>query len=216
MMDVAVIGLHNGRRPPDFGEPAGMAQNGDGQKRPQDGIDGDQLRRLRLEHGLSVRQLSVRSSVSPSMLSQMERGLTTPSLQTLKRIAEALGVSMFQILPDESPAAEASLVVRADSRRRVVLHEDQLVYDLLSPNTKGQLEVWSGRMDGGQAGPVSAHQSEEFILVMSGQMEITLGVKSYVLGPGDSIQYDGTIAHSIRACGTEQLHFISALTPPTL
>lgn len=193
-----------------------MARNGDGRERPRQGIDGEQLRRLRLEHGLSVRVLSARSGVSPSMISQLERGLTTPSLQTLKRVAEALGISMFQLLPDQSPSAEANLVVRADRRRRVVLHEDQLVYDLLSPNTKGRLEVWSGRMEGGQAGPVSIHDSEEFIIVLSGQMEITLGGKSYVLGPGDSIQYDGTVGHSIRACGTDQLHFISALTPPTL
>jgi quercetin dioxygenase-like cupin family protein len=71
-------------------------------------------------------------------------------------------------------------------------------------------------MEGGQAGPVSIHDSEEFIVVLSGQMEITLGGTSYVLGPGDSIQYDGTVGHSLRAWGTDQLHFISALTPPTL
>lgn len=117
------------------------------------------------------------------MVSQLERGPTTPSLQTLKRVAEALGVSMLQILPDQSPSAEANLVVRADRQRRVVRHEDQLLYDLLSPTTKGRLEVWSGRMEGAQAGPVSIHDSEEFIVVLSGQMEITLGGRSYVLGP---------------------------------
>src|SRR5258708_12424468 len=69
----------------------------------------------------------------PSMVSQLERGPTTPSLQTLKRVAEALGVSMLQILPDQSPSAEANLVVLPAPHPPALRHQHHLLYHLLSP-----------------------------------------------------------------------------------
>ena len=179
-------------------------------------FDGGILRRLRKEAGLSLRQLAMQTEVSASLLSQLERGVTTPSIGTLKKLAEVLQVSVFHLMPGEEQGKHG--VVRANRRRRLVLEHDELKYELLSPHTRGRLEVWHGRLaPGASAGSEeSTHPSEEFILVLHGEMEITIGGDAYLLKPGDSIQYDGRQPHGIQCIGTQNLEFISALTPPTL
>ena len=91
-------------------------------------------------------------------------------------------------------------------------------YELLSPDTKRRLEVWLGSLGPGvtSGDEPSVHASEEFILVLSGQMEIEIGAQRETLGPGDAIQYDGSEPHKIWNRGDEPLRFVSALTPPTL
>lgn len=176
---------------------------------------GERLRSLRGERGLSLRELAERSDVSASLLSQLERDITNPSVDTIYRVAHGLGISIFALLRD---APAAATVVRADRRRRLVISDGALSYELLSPDTTGQLEVWMGRMApltemGNEA---SMHPSEEFILVLEGAMEIVIDAENHRLEPGDSIQYDGNHPHRIASIGDAALTFLSALTPPTL
>jgi len=109
-------------------------------------------------------------------------------------------------------------VVRSDRRRKLILQEGDLDYELLSPDAKRKLEVWFGRLEpGASSGPEPAtHESEEFIFVLQGQLQIEFGAIAHQLGPGDAIQYDGNQPHLISNPGPGRLEFISALTPPTL
>ena len=179
------------------------------------GIDGNRLRELRRQGGQTLRDLAAKTDLSVSLLSQLERGTTSPSISSLKRIAAALGVSIFQLLDEEAPAQS---VVRSDRRRKLILQEGDLDYELLSPDAKRKLEVWFGRLEpGASSGPEPAtHESEEFIFVLQGQLRIEFGAVSHQLGPGDAIQYDGNQPHLISNPGPGRLEFISALTPPTL
>ena len=179
------------------------------------GIDGTRLREERVGAGLTLRDLAAKTELSVSLLSQLERGATSPSIHSLKRIAGALHVSIFQLLAGDGPA---QVVVRADRRRKVILQEGDLDYELLSPDTKRKLEVWLGRLEpGASSGPEPAtHESEEFIVVLQGQLRIEFGTIVHELGPGDAIQYDGNQPHLISNPGPGRLEFISALTPPTL
>ncbi len=181
----------------------------------REGIDGTRLRDERVSAGLTLRELAAKTELSVSLLSQLERGTTSPSIHSLKRIAGALGVSIFQLLAEESPA---QFVVRADRRRKVVLQAGDLDYELLSPDAKRKLEIWLGRLEpGASSGPEpAAHDSEEFIFVLNGQLRIEFGAIAHELGPGDAIQYDGNQPHLISNPGPGQLEFLSALTPPTL
>ena len=179
------------------------------------GIDGTRLREERVSAGLTLRDLAAKTELSVSLLSQLERGATTPSIHSLKRIAHALSVSIFQLLAGGTPA---QFVVRADRRRKVILQEGDLDYELLSPDAKRKLEVWFGRLEpGASSGPEpAAHESEEFIFVLQGQLRIEFGSVVHELGTGDAIQYDGNQPHLISNPGPGRLEFISALTPPTL
>lgn len=180
-----------------------------------EGIDGKRLRILREEQEWTLRELAERTGLSASLISQLERGVTSPSLQSVRRLAEALNVSIFQLLA-EGPQSYS--YVRADRRRKLVIQHGEISYELLSPDTKRRLEVWLGALEPGASSgdDPSVHFSEEFILVLSGQMEIEIGDQRQVLGPGDAIQYDGSQPHKIWNRGDEALRFVSALTPPTL
>jgi transcriptional regulator with XRE-family HTH domain len=188
---------------------------GDSSSQARGGIDGTRLRDERVGAGLTLRDLAAKTELSVSLLSQLERGTTSPSIHSLKRIASALGVSIFQLLAEDSPA---QFVVRAARRRKVLLQEGDLDYELLSPDAKRKLEVWLGRLEpGASSGPEpAAHDSEEFIFVLHGRLRIEFGAITHELGPGDAIQYDGNQPHMISNAGPGQLEFISALTPPTL
>jgi transcriptional regulator with XRE-family HTH domain len=182
------------------------------------GIDGRRLRQLRFERGLSLKELAAKASVSASLVSQLERGVTSPSISSLKRLATALDVSIFELL-DEGDGRHT--VVRAGRRRTITLRHGEIVYELLSPTTEMKLEVWMGNLSGARhddesESEPSVHMSEEFILVMDGTMDIEVAGRPYRLRAGDSIQYDGNQPHTIRNAGDSDLRFLSALTPPTL
>lgn len=178
---------------------------------------GERVRRLRTERGMSLRDLAASSGVSASLLSQLERDRTNPSLATMQRIAQSLGTSLFTLLPDDA-AQPAVAVVRPDKRRKLVIQQGELRYELLSPDTNRQMEVWMGRLEPGaeMGAELYSHASEEFVLVFRGKMQLYLGDGVFQLEEGDSIQYDGNTPHRITNLSDEELMFLSALTPPTL
>lgn len=177
---------------------------------------GARVRRLRTERGMSLRDLATASGVSASLLSQLERDLANPSISTLQRVAQSLHVSIFALLPEDGDPT--AIVVRPDDRRKLVIQDGQIRYELLSPDANRQMEVWMGRLEpgAGMGSDPSSHASEEFILVLGGRMELSLGGETHVLEEGAAIQYDGNIPHRIFNAGEEELEFLSALTPPTL
>lgn len=188
----------------------------------RESIPGNQIRQYRIQRGLSVRELAARAQVSPSLISQIENRRTDPSISSLRRIAEALDVSIFYLLDPDGHRRRNSqieeMIVRRGARRRVVLPEAGLEYELLCPDVDRQLEVWIGRLDVGQAtsDEPRGHGGEEVMLVLSGQMELQYGSETVVLGPEDSVYLSGPVPHRHRAIGDEPLVFLSALTPPVL
>ncbi len=77
----------------------------------------EQLKRLRTEKGLSQARLAARAEVDPSTVNQIERGAREASPATLRKLAHALDVSLFELLEDDSPKAEPSLFDAAERRR---------------------------------------------------------------------------------------------------
>ena len=91
---------------------------------------GGKLRERRKEQGLSLRELGEKAGVTASFLSQVENDQVSPSLNSLQSIATALGVPMFSLLND-TPGGN---VVRVDQRRKFKFEDDQISYDLLTPD----------------------------------------------------------------------------------
>ncbi|HLR85415.1 MAG TPA: helix-turn-helix transcriptional regulator, partial [Nocardioidaceae bacterium] len=90
---------------------------------------GGRIRRAREERGLSVRELASRSELSAGLVSQVERGLTDPSLHTLRVIAKVLNTPLFDFFSDSDPADVA--VVRADARMAIRSPHGALTYERL-------------------------------------------------------------------------------------
>ncbi|KKM11041.1 MerR family transcriptional regulator [Clostridiales bacterium PH28_bin88] len=174
---------------------------------------GDTIRRIRAEKNLSLRDLAEKTELTPSFLSQVERDLAEPSITSLRKIADALGVPIFYFLMDNE---KPSPVVRKNERKALKMPESHLLYELLSPDLNRSMEVWMGKLDPGAVScdiPLS-HPGEECIVVLEGSMEIQLGEDTYILENGDSIYYFGAVPHKLKSVGEKQLVFISCITPP--
>jgi transcriptional regulator with XRE-family HTH domain len=162
---------------------------------------------------LSLRELAERVGLTASFLSQIERNLASPSIESLRRISDALEVPVFHFLVEPDTK---SPVVRRDRRVQLKLPGSNLTYQLMSPDLNRKMEVFLAEREPGQEKitiPLR-QQTEEFIYVLQGQLEIQLGDEVYLLDPGDSTTFDGTLLRRLAARGDTTLRFISVITPP--
>jgi transcriptional regulator with XRE-family HTH domain len=163
--------------------------------------------------GLSLRELAKRVGLTASFLSQIERDLASPSIESLRKISDALEVPVFFFLVEPDTR---SPVVRRDERAQLKLPGSNLTYQLMTPDLNRKMEVFLAEKepDGENITIPLRQQTEELIYVLQGQLEIELGEDTYLLGPGDSAYFDGSILRRLAACGDTTLRFISVITPP--
>ena len=176
-------------------------------------ILGNRLKKRRTEMKFSLRALAEKTDLTASFLSQMERGLTNPSLKSLQRIATALNVPLLYFLADQS---NTSPVVRAGQRAKLELDNDTLSYELLSPNLAGKLEALMRVLKpGGEviARPLSL-ETEQIIFLLEGVLTVTLKNCEYILNAGDSIYFNGDDLTKLTCGGDCQARWISVITPP--
>jgi transcriptional regulator with XRE-family HTH domain len=174
-------------------------------------VVGHRVRSLREDQGLSLRELAVRSSVSAPMLSQVERGTTSPTLAVAEKIADGLGLTLSQLLRlDEAPPFE---IVRADARPQGA--EDGHSWEMLTADHPGQRVAVSRHRLEPRAAPGGApmHRagSREFALVERGPVTLELDGAAHALGTGDSVIFDADLAHRFRA-GDQPAVIVSVVT----
>ena len=176
---------------------------------------GERIHSRRKELNLSLRALAKEVDLTASFLSQLERGQADPSIRSLRKIANALGVPLIIFLADDT---HADPVVRRDARKRLQLPGSQVVCELLTPSIQRKMEVFVVTVDparGNIAKPLS-QPTEECILVLEGRLCVQLADQEYELEAGDSIYFDGASLRTISAQGDQDARFISALTPAVL
>ena len=100
---------------------------------------GEKITQYRKSKGLSIRELAKLADVTPSLLSQIERGLANPSVNSLKAIANALSTPLFTFFTSE--VVKEDLIVRGNNRKKVILPgEDNVIYEMLTPGLGDNLE----------------------------------------------------------------------------
>lgn len=180
---------------------------------------GPMIRELRKRRRLTLAGLALTTGLSVGHLSQVERGISTPTIRQLHNIAGAMGVTIGWFFHGEKTATEldGGIVVRADRRRRMAMGDVGIVDELLVPNLNGALELLSCTLEpGSSSGPEPyTHDGEEAGLVLSGRMELIVDDRSYVLGTGDSFAFKSTRPHRYGNCGTVPLTVVWAITPPS-
>lgn len=176
---------------------------------------GRTLQKARKENELTVGELSKRAKVAAGLISQLERGRGNPSFQTLSRLAEALALPLGHFLQGSTEPRQ--MVVRADQRKKLVLPEDHLVYELLTPGLRGSLEVLRTQVPAGWTNEDRpfAHPGEECVHLLSGSLQVTVGTEFFELGEGDSITYDCAVPHWWRNASAEVAVIIGSVTPPS-
>jgi transcriptional regulator with XRE-family HTH domain len=176
---------------------------------------GNRIKALREGMDLSLRDLAERSSVSAPMLSQVERGETSPTLSTAARIAGGLELSLSQLLRlDEGDGVS---VVRARDRllgRRARGHR----YEVLTPPLPGQRAEVSihtlapGAATGGPDDPpIHEAGSRETAVVTDGPLTLVCDGVSHELEEGDAVTFDADLPHHFENPGRKDARFLSVI-----
>lgn len=155
--------------------------------------EGLKLKRIRQEKSLSLQQLSEKSGVSVSMLSQIERMKADPTMTTLIKICKGLNITITSLFEDNN---EEQFIVRKDKRKTIMLPNSKVKYQLLSTSTRGNLEMLLVELAPGQEDRQRiTHYGEESGFIVKGELTIMLGEEEYILCEGDSIHFNSTIPH---------------------
>jgi transcriptional regulator with XRE-family HTH domain len=172
------------------------------------------IRSLRQRQKLTLSDVASATGVSVSLLSQVERGKTDPSLDTLRDIADALGTTPFQLLAGGVPR---SRLVRMDQRPRLALPTSDIAFELLSHSLEGTFEVmlWTLAANGSNPPEARGHVGEEALLILSGHARFELGDEVFELSEGDFITYEGRLPHRMTSLGGEPVAGLSVISPPS-
>ena len=175
---------------------------------------GSQLRQRRRVKNLTLTELSAQSKLSVGLLSQIERGITSPSLKSMTQICAALAIPLswlFDNGPTDNPV-EKGVVVRRGSRRRLDLGTYGVTKELLSPDLGGEMQIYLVSIrPGGQSGPEPyTHRGEEGGLVLAGTLELTVDARVLVLYEGDAFRFSSELPHRFTNPGTTQTSVVWA------
>jgi transcriptional regulator with XRE-family HTH domain len=172
---------------------------------------GARIRELRRQQKKSLAQLSKASETSVAMLSHIERGETQPSLKTLDRVRQALGVPMTRLFPhSEEDKPDQGVVVRSKAREKLAFPHIGLVKHKLSPTDESELEVFLLELEPGGSSGVEpwARVGEKAGLVLKGGMQLDVGGEVYDLSAGDSFQFDSSKPHRFANPGSEAAEIV--------
>jgi transcriptional regulator with XRE-family HTH domain len=162
---------------------------------------GTRLRQLREERNMSMRSLATASGLSANALSMIERGKTSPSVSTLYKLADAMGVPITTFFGEQTTKQQV-IFIRSQERPRVSFSRG--VWEGLGG------EQFSGRVEpfmltlenGASSGPHTiTHSGHEFVFCIRGQLEYFVEKQVFTLGPGDSLLFAAQLNHRWRNPG---------------
>jgi transcriptional regulator with XRE-family HTH domain len=173
---------------------------------------GQQIRLLRDQRHLTQDELARTSGLSRNTLSLLERGKTSPTVSTLKRLASALGVDINAFF---NPIDE-ELVIHTKNSRRPKLDLSQGRMSDLGVGMHNQLVTpLILQLDpGAQSGPPLSHEGQDFVYCLSGEILYNVNGKAYVLEAGDSLFFDGKLMHRFQSTAIEQTEILIILSTP--
>lgn len=182
---------------------------------------GTTIRELRQNHGLTIAEVAEQAGISRGMLSKIENAQTATSLDTLAKIAAALGVSLSTLFRNyDIPEGGAQLirdgegmeVVRRGTKRGHTYH--LLAYD--QGPTKRFEPFLITMDDASEVFPTFEHPGLEFIYMLQGKLEYRHGKQTYLLQPGDALTFRGDIPHGPKNLIELPIRFLAIIHYETL
>lgn len=164
---------------------------------------GERLRSLRLARGLGLRELARDVGITPSMLSQIERGIASPSVGTLFRLADGLRTPTDFFFRDERAAFPSPAVLR-EERARIEL-SGGIIWERLTPTDEHDFEFMQTVYPPGaaSASEMLRHPGRDYGVLLEGILDVTVGFSVHRLRPGDSIAFDASLPHRLHNPGPE-------------
>lgn len=180
---------------------------------------GSTLRNIRVDNGLTIADVATLAGISRGMLSKIENAQTATSLETISRLAQALGVSLATLFRNSDVRVgsaqlikngEGMEVVRRGTKRGHTYH--LLAYD---QGPKKTFEPFLITIDHeSETFPIFEHPGTEFIYMLEGCVEYRHGQNTYVLSPGDSLTFEADIPHGPEKMIKCPIRFLTVLMYP--
>lgn len=182
---------------------------------------GSKVATVRESLGLTREQLAERSACDVATIDRIEAGEIVPSLAPLIKISRALGVRLGTLLDDDTNvgpvvtrADEATEVARLKSLETGGAGGTLDFFSLAAGKTARHMEPFLIDVNPAADRSLSSHEGEEFLFVLSGELEVAYGKDVHVLGAGDSIYYDSIVPHQVRAAGDSPVRILAVVHTP--
>jgi transcriptional regulator with XRE-family HTH domain len=181
---------------------------------------GEKLKTLRESKGKSLEELAGEVKLAAVVISQIERGVTTPPVGTLIKLASALGANVGYFFEEEHGTPQVE-VVRAGERKRIrrkLTHRQSplsYAYESLAfrkSNKRMEPFLVEFDIEIEEEVPPLKHEGEEFIFVLEGEVEVRLGGEVILLGEGDSLYFESEVPHSFVGRGHKKPRALAVLS----
>ncbi len=177
---------------------------------------GKKIKALRKERRMTLQRLASECQISPSMLSEIERGIKLPSLLTLLRIANALDTQASLLM---EITEERKSLTRRRRRKVLVSRSPNVTFEAInSPIADGQIQIVRAVAQGREYLTVErqhTHPGEECILVQKGTVRVVLSDETLMLEPGDCICFSSDIPHTVQNAGEGEAELLWIMSPPS-
>ncbi len=162
---------------------------------------GQRLRQLREERNISMRGLATKSGLSANALSMIERGKTSPSVSTLYKLSDAMGVPITDFFAQQLERQEV-VFLKSDSRARISFMRGN-IEGLGGEQFVGKVSPFLVTLENGaSSGPVQMfHTGHEFVFCLRGKLEYRVEKQTFSLETGDSLLFAAQLKHSWKSTG---------------
>ncbi|MBU8923403.1 MAG: XRE family transcriptional regulator [Bacteroidales bacterium] len=176
---------------------------------------GSRIKKYRLAKGLTLKDIELKAKVSATHVSEIERGMTSPTVGALAKIAEAMGTDVAYFV-EKKNVSKISVVTKNERKKMQFVDWGATYHSLTKDLPSPVISFLEVELDPGIARPeeTSTHDGEEFALVTKGVMEIIIGEEKYILKEGDSIHYKSNKPHAMRNIGDAKCRAIWVTMPP--
>jgi len=182
---------------------------------------GQSIRRLRKSSGFSLQQLAEQTGLSAAYLSQVENDQANPTLSALRKIAQALGTSVFYVLAHGEVGAADCVQVNKGERVTFKSPGFNPVYELLTrsyPQSRMQalyicLEPGMDSCD--EPMGHGSWDAEEWTYVIDGELVFEIGSEQFSLTAGDAVHFRAALPHKFRNVSNQKAHLLCVMCPPT-
>ncbi len=176
---------------------------------------GARIKKFRLAKGLTLKDIEERAKVSATHVSEIERGMTSPTVGALAKIAGAIGTDVAYLV-EKRNLSSVSIISKQDRKRMQYKEWGASYFSLAKDVPEPKMSFLEVELDPGVKRPeeTSTHDGEEFALVTKGVMEIIIGDEKFILKEGDSIHYKSNKPHAMRNIGDAKCRAIWVTLPP--
>ncbi len=174
------------------------------------------IKEYRMAKKLTIKELAKKANITSSMLSQIERGLANPSINTMKLIAKALDTPLFKFFLENN--STQNQVVKPDQRKKIMIDKvHDINYELLTHDLAGDIEFCQLTLNPymSTSDKPMCHEGEEVALILSGTTELILDDTKIIMHAGDSIRIPADTNHKWYNPTDEPMTLVFAVTPPT-